>query len=105
MCMGIPMQVITTGWFSARCRDRDGSEQEIDTRLVGDLQAGDWLLVFTGAAREVLDATRAADILAAIRALEAALNGDYRAEDHFADLLGREPTLPPHLQAAVKTQP
>lgn len=102
MCMGTPMQVIKSGWFSAHCQDRDGSVIEVDTRLVGEVAGGQWLLVFTGAAREIMDENRAADILAAICALEAALAGDYQAENHFADLLSREPSLPPHLQAQLK---
>lgn len=102
MCLGVPMQVVEPGWFSARCRDRDGQLVEIDTRLVGEVAAGDWLLTFTGAAREQLDETRAADLLAAIAALEAALAGHYQPEHHFADLLSREPQLPPHLQPPAK---
>ena len=83
------------------CLDRDGSLVDIDTRLLGEVATGQWLLVFTGAARELLDEQRAADILAAIAALEAALAGNYQPEQHFADLYHREPQLPPHLQALL----
>lgn len=102
MCMGTPMPVLETGWFEARCRDRDGSEVMIDTRLLDTVQPGDWLLVFSGAGREILDAPRAAELLAALDALEAALDGRFDPSLHFADLTMREPTLPEHLQKALK---
>ena len=55
-----------------------GRVERIDTRLVGDAASasGRWLLVFQGAAREALEATRAAEIDAALDLLEAALSGD-----------------------------
>lgn len=54
-----------------------GRCERIDTRLVsGDCAAGQWLLVFQGAARERLDAERAGEIDATLDLLEAALAGD-----------------------------
>jgi hydrogenase expression/formation protein HypC len=53
-----------------------GRVEIIDTRLVGDCVVGDWLLVFQGAARELLDAAFAAEIDAALDLLEAGLAGD-----------------------------
>lgn len=53
-----------------------GRLERIDTRLVGALAAGDWVLVFQGAARERLDAARAAEIGTALDLVEAALRGD-----------------------------
>jgi hydrogenase expression/formation protein HypC len=77
MCIGMPMRVVES-WRSGALVSGRGRVERIDTRLVGDAacHAGAWLLVFQGAAREALDATRAAEIDAALDLLEAALSGD-----------------------------
>lgn len=100
MCVGIPMQVQEVAEGRALCRD--GREKRwVDTLLVEPPQPGDWLLVFLDAAREHLDAERAAQIRDALSALEAAMAGDMASVDRlFADL-DREPQLPPHLQASL----
>lgn len=73
----------------------------VDLTLVPDAAAGDWVLVFLGAARRRLDAVEAGQILAALEGLAAAMRGEAADLDHlFADLAAREPTLPPHLEAA-----
>jgi hydrogenase expression/formation protein HypC len=98
MCIGIPMQVVEPGEHHAVCDGRDG-RRVIDLALVGPQPAGAWLLTFVGAAREMLDAEsaqridRALDTLANVLAGEA---GDIEAG--FADLIGREPQLPVHLE-------
>jgi hydrogenase expression/formation protein HypC len=82
---------------AAWCTGREG-RQLIDLALVGPQAAGTWLLTFAGAGREVLSAEAAATIDRALDALQAALAGDAaRIEAGFADLIGREPTLPDHL--------
>lgn len=96
MCLGIPMQVLEVGAFRARCAGRNG-EAEIDLALVGPQAAGNWLLTFLAAAREVIDAERAAAINAAFAALEAAGNGATDFDAYFADL-NREPQLPDFLR-------
>ena len=77
MCIGTPMRVIESWQGGALVAGR-GRAERIDTRLVGDTACapGQWLLVFQGAAREPLEATRAAEIDAALDLLEAALAGD-----------------------------
>jgi hydrogenase expression/formation protein HypC len=77
MCIGIPMRVIEA-WPGAALVAGRGRSEQIDTRLVGgdDVAAGQWLLVFQGAARERLDAQRASEIDAALDLLEAALAGN-----------------------------
>jgi hydrogenase expression/formation protein HypC len=75
MCIGIPMRVIEAGAGLALVEGRGGVER-IDTRLVGAVTRDDWLLVFQGAARERLDAARAAEINATLELLEAAMAGD-----------------------------
>ncbi|MCA3218367.1 MAG: HypC/HybG/HupF family hydrogenase formation chaperone [Burkholderiales bacterium] len=99
MCIGVPLQVQSVdgdGDF-ALCADGDVQER-LDLRLVGPQPVGTWVLSFQGAARRVLDAEQAAQIRAALQALHAALIGDAASIDVlFADLVDREPQLPPHL--------
>ena len=100
MCLGIPVQVVECGEHFARCLGRDGRELRVDLALVGMQPAGTWLLTFLDAAREVIDAERAAAINAALAALDAAQRGETDLSAFFADL-DREPQLPPFL----RTQP
>jgi hydrogenase expression/formation protein HypC len=98
MCLGIPYRIIESTAWVARCAG-PGGEQEIDLSLVGAQPPGTWLLTFLGAAREVIDADRAAAINNALAALDAAMTGDTaRIDALFADLTGREPMLPDHLK-------
>lgn len=96
MCLGIPVQVIECGEHYARCQGPDG-EQRIDIRLVGAQAPGAWLLCFLDAAREVIDAERAAAINAALSALAAVNAGESDFSAFFADL-DREPQLPEFLR-------
>lgn len=97
MCLGIPMRVIEPMGREALCEGRKG-RQLVDTALVGAQPEGAWLLTFLGSAREVLTAEAAGQIDRALDALAGALAGDAAAiEAGFADLVGREPTLPAHL--------
>ena len=99
MCIGIPMQVTEFGQGRALCRDGD-SLSWVDTRLVDPVEAGTWVLVFAGAAREIISSERASQVAAAMQALQASAEGDMAAIDAlFADLVNREPELPQHLQA------
>ncbi len=107
MCIGIPMQVVSGDALFAECErvSLQGTERErLDMRLVGALPAGSWVLAFHGAARRVLEAQEAAQMTDALHALHAALEGDGdRIDALFADLIDREPQLPPHLVAAKHT--
>lgn len=91
----------------ALCAGPAGPER-IDTLLTGPLAAGQWVLCFLGAAREIVDAERAAQIGAALAALQAIAAGtdDCAAlvDRHFADLVGREPQLPDFLRPAAPIQ-
>lgn len=99
MCIATPMRVLQVLPGAARCVDRHGIEALVDVALVGPVNAGDSLLVFHGAARELLDAERAAQIDRALSALDSALAGDPLAIDAaFPDLIAREPQLPAHLR-------
>lgn len=98
MCLAIPMQVLRMEGTAAVCHGRNG-EARLDTLLTGPLMAGQWVLGFLGAAREVVDEEQARRICEALDALEGLLSGNAVDLDaHFSDLIGREPTLPAHLQ-------
>lgn len=96
MCLGVPMQVAALDGFTALCV-RDDDRRTVDLLITGPQPVGTWLLVHVDRAVRVLDADEAAQIIAALQGLDAALHGD--AFEHlFADLINREPQLPPHLR-------
>ncbi|MCB1438590.1 MAG: HypC/HybG/HupF family hydrogenase formation chaperone [Nitratireductor sp.] len=97
MCIGIPMQVVETGFGQAVCRNGDAMET-IDTVLVQPVVPGDWLMVFLGAAREKISAEYAQQCRDALRALDMAMKGETGFEHLFADLIDREPELPDFLK-------
>ncbi len=97
MCIGIPMQVISTDGMFAWCDGRGGNKR-INTMLLGEVQPGDWLLTFLDSARELIDAERAALVNSALDALERVATGQNDIDDCFADLTGREPQLPEFLR-------
>jgi hydrogenase expression/formation protein HypC len=95
MCIGVPMQVIESHDTWAWCAGDDDRER-VDMRLIGPRPTGTWVLVFLGAAREVMGETEALRVRDALLALDAVRRGD--PIDHlFADLIDREPQLPAHL--------
>jgi hydrogenase expression/formation protein HypC len=75
MCIGLPAKTLQA-WPGGALVLVRGRHARVDTRLVGDVQPGDWLLVHQHAARERLDAARAAEIESALALLEAGLAGD-----------------------------
>jgi hydrogenase expression/formation protein HypC len=114
MCLGIPMQVIRVDGadgHSVVCCGRNGVER-IDTLRTGPLEVGQWVLCSLGAAREVIDALRAAQIDAALDALTAVLSGEGDPDEmtalidhHFSDLVNREPQLPEFLRPTMEVKP
>ena len=76
----------------------------VDTTLVGRVAADDWLLVFLGAAREVLEPATALTMRDAVQAVSRIMSGDTTVEDLFGDLVDREPQLPPHLKPLIQEQ-
>ena len=62
MCIGIPMQVEQIELGRALCRDIDGNNSWIDIQLVEPVTTDQWLLVFLGAAREVISQERAEQV-------------------------------------------
>ncbi|MBB1488700.1 HypC/HybG/HupF family hydrogenase formation chaperone [Oceanospirillum sediminis] len=103
MCIGIPAQVCQVEPGRALCDFVDSEPQWIDIQLVEPVTSGDWLLVFLGAAREVISEQRACQIQQALQAMSAVMNGQSFDDSLFADLQG-EPQLPPHLQAQFDQQ-
>lgn len=101
MCIGIPMQVLQAGEYSAQCQGPQGL-RTIDMRLVGPQAPGSWVLVFLDAAREVIDAERAQQIQDALLALGQALDGDADLDRWFPDLVNREPQLPDFLKPSLQ---
>lgn len=110
MCLAMPMQVIRMEGMHALCAGPSG-EERIDTLLTGPLLPGQWVLCFLGAAREVVDPERAAQVTNALRMLGAltqlhqvdsgvamATSFDDLLQTGFADLIDREPQLPEHLR-------
>ena len=97
MCIGVPMQLLAQGNGRASCEGR-GQRETLDLMLVGDQPGGTWVLAFRGVAMRVMSAAEARETNAALDALEAVLAGASNVDAHFADLVGREPTLPEHLK-------
>lgn len=97
MCIGLPMRVVEPRDRRALCEDA-GERREIDMALVGDQPAGTWVLVFLGAAREVISAEQAGLIGDALKAVGLAMRGDGDIDRLFPDLAGREPQLPDFLK-------
>jgi hydrogenase expression/formation protein HypC len=101
MCLAIPLKVVRMEGTTALCEGRNGIER-VDTLITGPLEPGQWILSFLGAAREVIDAERAAQVGDALIALESILHGNGSTEAliqaGFADLIDREPQLPEFLR-------
>lgn len=97
MCLGIPMQVVATEGVFAWCEGRNGRSR-INTMLLDGVAPGQWLLTFLDSAREVIDAERAAQVNAALDALDLISSGRDDFDACFADLIGREPQLPDFLR-------
>ena len=115
MCLAVPLRVLRMEGSFAVCVDAGGVEQPIDTLLTGPLEAGQWVLCFLGAAREVVDEARAAQVADALGALAAlgdlmkvspggtasasAADGiEALLRAGFADLMSRDPQLPEFLR-------
>jgi hydrogenase expression/formation protein HypC len=96
MCLGVPMTVAEDSPFSALCR-RGAEARQVSMLLVGAQPPGTRVLVHIDTAVRVLDADEAEAIERALAGLSAALAGR-DAAPFFADLIGREPELPPHLR-------
>lgn len=97
MCVGIPMQVVRCEDGMAECEGR-GRRERLNAMLLGELAPGAWVLAYQGSAVRQIDADEARRTNDALDALDAAMNGASDLDVFFADLIDREPTLPPHLK-------
>jgi hydrogenase expression/formation protein HypC len=88
------------------CEARDGGRRErINMLLVGDQAPGTWVLTFQGSALRVMTPEEAEQTSDALQALAQTMSGDTSQLDTlFADLVNREPSLPPHLQAELSAR-
>ncbi|KQP15006.1 HypC/HybG/HupF family hydrogenase formation chaperone [Pseudorhodoferax sp. Leaf267] len=82
MCIGLPMQVLSSTPGHALCSGR-GETRTVRTALVGPVAVGDWLLVFLDSAQEQLDAARAREIEATLDLLAQAMAGDASGDAAF----------------------
>ena len=96
MCIGLPMRVIEGDELSALC-ERGGAVTRVSMMLVGAQAPGTPVLVHLGSAIRTLDPEEARRIDDALLALSVAVDGG-DVDSLFADLVGREPELPPHLR-------
>lgn len=96
MCVGIPMQVLSSEDGMAECEGR-GRRERVNVMLLGAVVPGTWILAYNGSGVRQLTADEAQQTSQALDALDAAMHGG-DIDVFFADLVGREPTLPPHLK-------
>ena len=91
MCIGVPMQIIEQGEFSALCRGRSG-EKEINTLMIGPQPEGTWVLNFLGSARDVISEEDAEKINSALDAMAALMRGEKNIDfdSYFPDLAGSD---------------
>jgi hydrogenase expression/formation protein HypC len=100
MCVGLPMRVTQTDGTVATVEGR-GERRQISLLLVGPQAVGTPVLVHIDAAVRVLTEEEVPLLEQALDGLSAVLQGE--APDlYFADLIGRTPQLPPHLQRSAK---
>jgi len=97
VCIGIPVRVESVDGAMAIC-ERRGLRQRVSLALVDDPPVGTWILAYQGTAVRTMTPEEAAETAAALDALEAVMAGEQDVDLFFADLVGREPQLPPHLK-------
>jgi hydrogenase expression/formation protein HypC len=96
MCLGLPMTIVETDGMSALCEFR-GEQRRVSVLLLSNPPVGAKVLIYIDTAIRLLDEEEARLIADAIQGLGAALNGE-DCDRFFADLIDREPQLPPHLR-------
>ncbi len=102
MCIGIPRQLSTVLPDGMTGEWTDGDESDrVNLGLLEGVAVGDWVLVHSGIALHVVEPEEAHLVRDALRA--AMLAGQGQAFDHLlADLVDREPELPPHLKPPAR---
>jgi len=106
MCLGLPMRVHSSrapGVVFCSEPDLPGAVRIVETALLDHPpRPGDWLLVHVNVAVRALAPQEASQISDALLAVTAAAAG-LPFEHLLADLIDREPTLPPHLADRLPT--
>lgn len=101
MCVGVPMlvtDILPSGAAHCLPYGEPGVAHTVEASLLDTPPAvNDWLLVHVDVAIRALEPTEAQQIGDALRAVEAAAAGQ-PFEHLLADLIEREPELPPHLR-------
>ena len=90
------MRVVEAHSHFAICEAGD-RQKRVNTLFVGEVEPGQWLLVFLDSAREILTEEQALQLNNALLAVEQAVNGNPDVDHLFADLIERD-RLPAHLQ-------
>ncbi|QCO05043.1 HypC/HybG/HupF family hydrogenase formation chaperone [Azospirillum argentinense] len=85
MCLGIPMQVLETDGFTARCTGR-GEERRVNVMLIEDMPEGGWVLVHLDRAVRPLEAEEVEPLNRALDAILLAAKGE-NVDHLFADLI------------------
>jgi len=88
MCLGIPMLVIEVDGAFAWCEGR-GRRERLNTLLLEEVCAGEWVYAVLGQAREKLTVQRVTEINLALDGLAAALQGETNLDAYFPDLMQR----------------
>jgi hydrogenase expression/formation protein HypC len=96
MCLGFPMTILSGDESRALC-ERKGATASVSMLLLGAQPEGTRVLVHLGTAMRVLGGDEAQAIDDALDGLAAAISGE-SFEHYFADLIDREPELPPFLR-------
>jgi hydrogenase expression/formation protein HypC len=91
------MRVVEAHSHFAICKTGD-RQKRVNTLFVGEVEPGQWLLVFLDSAREILTEEQAIQLNNALLAVDQAINGNLDVDHLFADLIERD-RLPPHLKA------
>jgi hydrogenase expression/formation protein HypC len=71
MCLAIPAQIISINNLSAEV-DMDGVTRDISIRLTPDAKVGDYVLLHTGYAINIIDPDEAEETLRILREIDAA---------------------------------
>ena len=108
MCLGVPLQLKSfqaPGLALCAPADQPGELRPVETALLEQIpRPGDWLLVHVNVAIRALAPEEAGQISDALLAVSAAAAG-LPFEHLLADLINREPELPPHLAAPSPVEP
>jgi hydrogenase expression/formation protein HypC len=91
------MRVLACADGMADCEGR-GRRERVNAMLLGDPAPGTWILAYQGSAVRPMSEDEAEQTNRALDALDAALAGSGDVDAFFADLVDREPVLPPHLK-------